>query len=252
MLRRRARDARRAANPELALELLQEGLQQHPDDPHLAVAAASAAAKLGRADLAMQIISPVLQLQPNNPHVLTAAAAAHRAKGDLSSARRCYQAAAAAAPTNEVVLQAWGVLEAHAGRADAARALFKQAVAVRRQHMPAYVAWAALERQCGRVQDARAIHRQAHDINPASVPNLHVRCHRQGLSQSRRSLLVVLLQSSPHGHCLQGPLLCGRSVAAYSFCRSFAADWWLGRAPLLLLLLCLEATAAASRLTLSP
>jgi Tfp pilus assembly protein PilF len=173
-IRRRARDARRAGNPQLALELLEEGLQQYPNDAFLAVAAASAAAKLGAADHALQLLSPFLQQQPNNANVLTAAAAAYRAKGDLSTARRCYHSAAAAAPTNEVVLQAWGVLEAAAGQSDAARALFRQSAAVQPRHMPAYVAWAQLEVQAGNVQAARSLHQQAHNINPLSVPNLHV------------------------------------------------------------------------------
>lgn len=174
LFRRRARDARRSGNIHLAYELLQDGLQQHPGDTHLAVAAASAAAKLGFVDDALQLISPLLQQQPNNPHVLAAAAAAYQARGDVSTARRCYETAAAAAPASEVILQAWGVLEASAGRADAARALFKQAVALRPQHMPAYVAWAHMEAQAGNVQAARALHREAHDANPLSAPNLHV------------------------------------------------------------------------------
>lgn len=208
LIRRRARAARRAGNAQLALDILQDGLQQHPGDGHLTVAAASAAAKLGLANDALQLISPLLQQQPNNPQVLTAAAAAFRAKGDLSTARRCYEAAAAAAPTNEVVLQAWGVLEAAAGRADAARALFRQAVAVRPQHMAAYVAWAQLEGQAGNVAAARSLHRQAHDINPMSATNLHVssqavECHlarkgteRTGRRSSRPGGLASSLGSS--------------------------------------------------------
>lgn len=174
LVRRRARDARRAGNAQLAYDILHEGLQQHPGDTHLTVAAASALAKLGSAEDALQLLSPLLQQQPNSPQVLTGAAAAYRAKGDLSTARRCYESAAAAAPTNEVVLQAWGVLEATAGRADAARALFRQAAAVRPQHMATYVAWAQMEGQAGNVAAARSVHRQAHDINPLSATNLHV------------------------------------------------------------------------------
>lgn len=174
LFRRRARDARRAGDPRLAYKVLQEGLQQHPDDAYLTVAAASAAARLGLAEEALQLISPLLQQQPNNPHVLAAAAAAYRARGDFNTARRCYESAAAAAPANEVILQAWGLLEAAAGRADAARALFKQSIALKPRHMPAYVAWAHMEGQAGNVQAARALHREAHDVNPLSVPNLHV------------------------------------------------------------------------------
>jgi tetratricopeptide (TPR) repeat protein len=184
LFRRRARDARRAGNAHLAYELLREGLQQHPSDTHLTVAAASAAAKLGLVDDALQLISPVLQQQPNNPYVLAAAAAAYQARGDVTTARRCYETATAAAPANEVILQAWGVLEASAGRADAARALFKQAIAMRPQHMPTYVAWANMEAQAGNVQEARALHREAHDANPMSAPNLHV-SHSRQLAQLR-------------------------------------------------------------------
>jgi Flp pilus assembly protein TadD len=173
-IKRKAKAARLSGNPQLALQLLLDGLECYPQDMHLVCAAASTAAKLGDADLAFELLSPALQQQPHNVHLLTAAAAAYTAAGNHAAARQCYQRAAAAHPTNAVVLTAWGVLEAAGDNPAAAVGLFKQAVAAAPSNTAAYVAWARLEAARGRPWEARSLHQQAHKHCPGHVPNLHV------------------------------------------------------------------------------
>jgi tetratricopeptide (TPR) repeat protein len=219
LIRRQARHARRAGNTELALKLLQHGVQQHPQDAHLAVAAASAAAKLGDPQQAMQILGPFLeQQQDSNPYVLVAAAAAYRGLGDVASARHCYKAAAAVDPDNEVVLQAWGVLEGETGGHDAARALFRRALGARPRHMAAYVAWARLEGQAGNVPAARSLHQRANDINPMSVPNLHVSVLVAGAAAAAAattagSRLACMCKAARSSHLCR-PCMCTHVVTA--------------------------------------
>lgn len=173
-IRYKARAARLSGNLQLASSILLHGVQQYPDDYHLAAAAASTAAKLGDAAQALHILSPALQEQPHNVRLLTAAAAAYSAQKDFAAARRCYQLAAAAHPTNYIVLSAWGVMEASVGDAAAAVSMFKQALAIKPAHVPAYVAWARVEAARGRVKEARHLHQQAHLVAPRHVPNIHV------------------------------------------------------------------------------
>lgn len=173
-IKRKAKSARLSGRPQLALQILLEGLKQYPDDLHLIAAASSTAAKLGDAAQALSILGPALQEQPHNVHLLTSAAKAYAGSGNIAVAKQCLQAAAAAQPCNPVVLQSWGVLEASCGNTHTAVNLFKQALAADSRHLPVYVAWARLEAQRGKVRESRVLHQQGHQIDPHHVPNLHV------------------------------------------------------------------------------
>jgi predicted Zn-dependent protease len=118
------------AAPERALEVLQPGLAQHPDDPDLLAARAAVRSALKQDAAARADAQHAVQVAPTNEHALDVLAALEAQAGDLPAAIALVQDALVKMPGSVPLHQLLAALYVRAAQPDAAAEQLRRVVAL--------------------------------------------------------------------------------------------------------------------------